>query len=77
MFGIIQGLYIVREDEEAEEEHQIEMQRARQRNRSRQNERRRQSSSNANQEDPVRMDVTDEENMMEITETEQDKEKGI
>ena len=47
MFGIIQGLYIVREDEEAEEEHQIEMQRARQRNRSRQNERRRQSSSNA------------------------------
>ena len=30
-----------------------------------------------NQEDPVRMDVTDEENMMEITETEQDKEKGI
>ena len=28
-------------------------------------------------EDPVRMDVTDEENMMEITETEQDKEKGI
>ena len=30
-----------------------------------------------NQEDPVRMDVTDEENMMEITETEPDKEKGI
>ena len=30
-----------------------------------------------NQEDLVRMDVTDEENMMEITETEQDKEKGI
>ena len=47
MFGIIQGLYIVREDEEAEEEHQIEMQRARQRNRSRQNESRRQSSLNA------------------------------
>ena len=47
MFGIIQGLYIVREDEEAEEEHQIEMQRARQRNHSRQNERRRQSSPNA------------------------------
>ena len=29
------------------------------------------------QEDPVRMDVTDEENMMEIKDTEQDKEKGI
>lgn len=30
-----------------------------------------------NQEGPIRMGVTDEENMMEITETEQDKEKGI